>query len=209
MRIYGLVLKKVHTYVTKNEQKQLGKQIYTVKISIDNEVWVGTNKGVSVYDRKNDRFILLPYLENGKELNLQVNSICFDNNKNNWLATSEGLLKLPNGSHDSKNWINISKQSYHISNTQIKDLCFDQQNILWMITSLGCVKYDPKHGQFYELKELNRQAFTSLFVIPVVIMRDSKGLIWIGAEGLVVVDPKNNTFNIYKKKSRRSVWIEK
>ena len=186
-------------YLTQNEQKQLGKQIYTVKISTAGEIWVGTNKGVSIYDQKNDKFIRLPYIANGKELDFQVNSICFDNTKNAWLGTSEGLLKSPNGSHDSKNWINISKQSNHFSNTQIKDLCFDQENILWMITSLGCVKYDPNHGQFYELKELNRQAFTSLFVIPVVIMRDSRGFIWIGAEGLVVVDPKNNNFNIFKK----------
>jgi ligand-binding sensor domain-containing protein/signal transduction histidine kinase len=190
---------KFTAYLIKNEQQQLGKQIYTTKISPGGEVWIGTNKGVNIYDRKNDRFIRLPQLENGKELNYQVNSICFDNDKNVWLGTSEGLLKLPNGNRDSRYWVNISKQSLMFSNTQIKDLCFDKQNMLWMITSFGCVKYDPNHRRFYELKELNHQAFTSLFVIPVAIMCDSKGLLWIGAEGLVVVDPKNNSFNIYKK----------
>jgi ligand-binding sensor domain-containing protein len=196
---FNRITEKFTPYLTKNEQKQLGKQVYTVKINKDGEVWVGTNKGISIYNQQNDKFIRLPYVENGKEINIQVNSVCFDINKHVWLGTSEGLLKLPNGSRNSKKWLNISKQSNRFTNTQIKDLCFDQQHILWMVTSFGCVKYDPASGRFFELKELNRQAFTSLFVIPGNIMLDSRGLIWIGAEGLVVVNPKNNTFNIYKK----------
>ncbi len=188
-------------YPIKNNKNSLyGNQIYSIKVDINGELWVGTNKGVNIYDKKNDKFIRLPYLEKGKELNFQVNSICFDNNKNIWLGTLEGLFKLESGSHNYTRWVNISQQPNSLPNNQIKSLCFDQQGNLWIIIPSGCVKYDLKHNHFYNLNELNRSAFTSLYGSPAFMTMDSKGFIWISAEGLVIVNPKNNTFKLFQKK---------
>ncbi len=198
---FNRLTEKFNAYspVKNNKNSLYGNQIYATEVDVNGKLWIGTNKGLNIYNKSNNSFIQVPYIEKGKELNFQVNSLCFDTNKNIWLGTSEGLFKLDCTSNKYTRWINVPKQPNSLPNNQIKDLCFDQQGLLWIITGVGCVKFDQKQNQFYTLKELKGPPFTSIYGSPVAMMRDSRGFIWIGAEGLAIVDPKNDTHKIFQK----------
>jgi ligand-binding sensor domain-containing protein/signal transduction histidine kinase len=185
-------------YSNANHKNSLnGNQIYSVKVDSKGELWVGTNNGLNIYDKKNDQFIRLPYSDKGKELNFQVNSICFDSKNNTWIATLEGLFKVESQNHHFTHWINLPKQVNSLPSNQIKDLCFDLQGSLWMVTNIGCVRYDVNKDVFYELKELNRKAFKSIYNSPAFMLCDKKGFIWVSTEGIAVINPQNNAYTIY------------
>lgn len=185
---------KPYYSIENNKNCLYGNQIYKVIVNSDGELWVGTNKGLNVYDKKSDQFIRVPYFDNGKELNFQVNSICFDSANNTWIGTFAGLFKLEYKTHNFTRWTNLPNQPNSLLNNQVNGIGFDRQGSLWITTVAGCTKYDPKHDRFYEFNELLPYGLTSSS-----LLLDSKGFIWIGGSGLAIFNPENNTYKIYQK----------
>jgi signal transduction histidine kinase/ligand-binding sensor domain-containing protein len=67
--------------------------IATLCEDMDGVLWAGTNKGLYSYDQGSDSFLLLN-TPNRKQGISDVRSILEDNQKNLWLSTSSGIIKI-------------------------------------------------------------------------------------------------------------------
>lgn len=88
---------KVYKYVPDSKNKNSILDIYITDIFLDskNRLWVGTLKGLNLYDRNSDSFIRFDDIP---ELSTAIMSICEDDNHNLWFGSNSGLMKY---NHDS------------------------------------------------------------------------------------------------------------
>lgn len=147
------------------------------------ELFIGTEKGLAVYDDERISAIKLK----GHQLNLLINDIAIDPFNNLWLATDDGLYrKFANGSLD---FIEVSKKSHGEDNlSAVEKLFLDQQGSLWLAT------YE---NGLLRLKDGKFNSYTAEHSLPnstVNVAYPEGDSIWLGTnEGLAVIKDKQVT----------------
>ncbi len=179
----------------------------------DGNLWVGTNTGLDLYNRKKNRFINFKN-EPGNPYSLSNNEVqsCIieDRNGNLWIGSWNGLNKL--NAKDRKNAL-IDPSSvkfiihrsnpgnkYSLSDDRVISVYEDKKGNLWFGTYGGGVnKLSPSQQdavdpvfEHYSIKDgLNSNIIYS-------IQGDDNGNIWMSSDnGLSMYNPKENKFTNY------------
>lgn len=162
-------------------------------VTKDNNILVGTYEGLNIYNAKEDRFDVILEQKDGI-LSSCIYSIDEDINGNIWIGTELGLNKL---SKDFKVLETYTSESeiYNI-------FCDDENGFVWAGSdSSGLLKIDTKTKEVTQyINDIEDENSIPANQVGVII-RDSKGNLWVGTtNGLARYNEKNDSFDVYKNK---------
>ena len=162
-------------------------------VTKDNNILVGTYEGLNIYNAKEDRFDIILEQKDGI-LSSCIYSIDEDINGNIWIGTELGLNKL---SKDFKVLETYTSESeiYNI-------FCDDENGFVWAGSdSSGLLKIDKNTKEVTQyINDIEDENSIPANQVGVII-RDSKGNLWVGTTtGLGRYNEKNDSFDVYKNK---------
>lgn len=166
-------------------------------------VWLGTELGVSYINPDKHILNIKQVLERHGDIisKNRTNDIMVDNHDNVWLATSDGVLKVPN---DNNLVINPVKYDNGLAHKLVRDIHIDMYGTLWAGTDNGLHYLDEDKKRFIKVETGLDPIFTRYVTS---IAEDKKGNIWFSVEKeLCRVLPERNpagkvtgyTYKLYK-----------
>ncbi|HYX08060.1 MAG TPA: two-component regulator propeller domain-containing protein [Bacteroidales bacterium] len=168
-----------------------------------NIIWVGTNSGVNVYDRKNGRFSLFcnvyPEIACGIFRDNRVFSVAEDTDHNLWFGTSHGLHLFR---RKQKNLISYYQLKHNDSTLQLGPVYSVIQGVngfLWLGTNKGLIKMNPGTGSYQVFRKPQRFDKNGLSSNSVYyLLQDHKDRLWAGtAAGLNKMVNDTGAFKVY------------
>lgn len=150
----------------------------------DNTMWVATDKGITLIDRKNDFYSHMVHDPNdpGSLSDSYVVGIKEDKKGTLWIATRYGGLNRLNAGTGK-----FTRYPYNVtdnkgtSGTFITGITEDRHGVLWLGTrykGLSLLDVDRKRFSYITHDENNPFSISSDQIFP--IYEDSRGVIWIG-----------------------------
>ena len=162
-------------------------------VTKDNNILVGTYEGLNIYNAKEDRFDIILEQKDGI-LSSCIYSIDEDINGNIWIGTELGLNKL---SKDFK-----VLETYPSESEIYNIFCDDENGFVWAGSdSSGLLKIDKNTKEVTQyINDIEDENSIPVNQVGVII-RDSKGNLWVGTtNGLARYNEKNDSFDVYKNK---------
>jgi len=164
-------------------------EIYAFWVDPKGDIWTGTESGgINILNRKTGRFrFMVPQKGNPNSISRNCIKALLDDGKNNlWIGTFLGgidVMNLQTGVF--KHYRNDPSDPASLSDNRVWALLRDSNNDIWVGTSGGLDKFNPSTGSFTHFRNLvNGQQVNWL-------AEDSDHTLWIGADDLVLYDPKN------------------
>ncbi|MGL5352434.1 MAG: ligand-binding sensor domain-containing protein, partial [Clostridium sp.] len=192
--------KEITTYLP--EENGQGISHYNIcEILVDSKgnILVATEDGLNIYDKENDTFSRL--LNSGEITSQFIYSIVEDERGNYWIGTDEGLNMYNKNTGDIKQFIHSKDNSNTISSNAIFKLYMDRDNKLFVGTidaGLSIMDIDTYEVSRYDNTK-DENSIPGSFVKT--ILRDSRGLVWIGTDnGFCRFNEEENNFILYKSK---------
>jgi len=182
-----------------------GALIYSISVISDTEAWVGTNKGLFLFDSTTASFTSIPLYNNriSDTSSFLVRSIYQDADNTLWIGTyGAGLIHFSPVK-------GILAQYRHSDNPRSlsNDIIFfinrDSRGMLWIGTNKGLCRYDSETQDFTSyLYDVNKPTGISANHIG-SFCEDAKGYLWFGTNdgGICRFDPKTELFHTYTKNS--------
>lgn len=166
--------------------------------------WVGTRKGIAIFDKKNEEFHNYkndPNDPNSLSHN-DILSIYEDNCGAIWIGTTNGgINKYDRNYYKFKHYKSEPNNLNSLNGNVIRSIYEDKSGIIWIGTIGGGInRFDRKNQKFTHYSN----AFTYPYHLEdadiTVFCEDRFGNLWIGSwgQGLFKFDKKNNKFSQYK-----------
>ncbi len=150
-------------------------------------VWVGTDRGVSVYHKADNRWTKLDR-EDGL-LSDDVTAIAADG-ESVWIGTTLGVSLYD---LEDKRWIKFQRRDGLASN-KVTAIAVDG-NYIWVGTDAGISRYDKTTGAWALQREKDKDQFNAITAIAV-----ESEYVWFGTEdGLRRYDKPKDAWNVYTK----------
>ncbi|MGN6416313.1 MAG: hybrid sensor histidine kinase/response regulator transcription factor [Pseudobacter sp.] len=175
-------------------------EVLTLHEDRTGNLWIGTSGGgLSMYDRKKDRFLHNPVKSDAALLSNSdvIRSICSDYRGMVWIAQFEGLYML-------------DPQSRSISRQELKDamgkkiratltsVYADSKKALWIATDEGLFRYDIKTNSQRRYEHITNDPASLPDNSIRAVTEDKWGNIWVGtATGLCKLKPDGSGFTRY------------
>jgi ligand-binding sensor domain-containing protein/signal transduction histidine kinase len=167
-----------------NEPNSLADNlIRSLFIDKNDNMFVGTNTGISLYNKNTDQFINFTQDTASCLFNFtfQANDITADNKGNIWIASNVGLVKFNRADNDYEVFTNDTSDPESISNSFCTGLHFDSYNRLWISTQQGINLYNPENKTFKLVSEgINGKDFSDLVYLK--LTEDQNKNLWINSE---------------------------
>jgi ligand-binding sensor domain-containing protein/signal transduction histidine kinase/DNA-binding response OmpR family regulator len=166
-------------------------------------VWIGTEKaGVFIYDESKNTVENLrnkPNNKNSLPIDI-VREIYFNNSKEIWLGTRDGLSIYNEEKGLFQNYSNDKYDSFSLSHNSVRSILKDKANNIWVGTFSGGVNLiNPERNYFSLISEETGNKPGLSFPIVSTITAAKNDKLWIGTEGggLNLIDPKKGSFITY------------
>ncbi|MCB0732758.1 MAG: hypothetical protein KDC88_17175, partial [Ignavibacteriae bacterium] len=152
----------------------------------DNKLWLGTGKGLNLYDVSNGKF---HRLNNGPSTT--VHSIAEDKDGIIWLGTRQGLYEF-------QPKINNFKHYKLESHDRIDNIYVDSNNRIWLVTNLGILSFDRIHSKYLHYQNYSKYKGSDHAWTNHPILESKDGSIWsVSNLRLAKYDEKIKDFNFY------------
>ena len=180
--------KKLKVYQNRaSEPKSLADNlIRSLYIDEENNMFVGTNTGISLYDTKTDQFINFNQDSASclYDFTFQANDIEKDSEGNIWVASNVGLVKFNRADNHYELFMHEPSNPESISNSFCTGLHIDSYNRLWVSTQKGLNLFNSENKTFKLVGEgTNGKDFSDQVFLK--ITEDQNQNLWInGEEGL-------------------------
>jgi signal transduction histidine kinase/ligand-binding sensor domain-containing protein/DNA-binding NarL/FixJ family response regulator len=179
----------------------------------DNEkkLWIGTNNGLNLFDKKNNNFVRfdIPNIKGGINY---ISSIIQDTNKNIWIGTFGGVKRLNKKKYLLEE-ISVDPNS-PLRKSRVLTLFYDSRFGVFVGTSKGLKCFDSKNGAIKKLPQIFASSTTFMKAKICRIIKEKNGDLWFATEtnGLFrYLKNKNLLVNyVYDFKSKNSLssnWI--
>ncbi len=175
-------------------------EIYAFWVDQKGDIWTGTESGgINILDRKTGRFrYLLPQRGNPNSLSRNcIKALLDDGNNNLWIGTFLGgidVLNLKTGAF--KHYTNNPADPSSLSDNRVWSLLRDSNNDIWVGTSAGLDKFNSTTGSFTHFRNLAYGQQVNW------LAEDTDQTIWIGADNLVLYEPKNQKTTVIQETTR-------
>lgn len=162
---------------------RIGDLINVIKLNSEGNVYLGTSKGLLIFDVKKEVFNEISYKDRSQKSlsDLYIYDIFIENDSIIWLGTLSGLIQL---NLETGNSIKYTIDN-GLPNDIIRGIIKDNNNELWISTSGGICKFDYKNNIVVAYNK--DDGLQSNEFRPKSKFRDSKGALYFGG---------NNGFNI-------------
>jgi signal transduction histidine kinase/ligand-binding sensor domain-containing protein/DNA-binding response OmpR family regulator len=179
----------------------IGEQRVHSIYSEDNRIWFGTETGLSLFNRDNNKLKKYRH-EPGNPHSIShnfVSGILEDPSGNIWVSTDKGGLNRFD--LKTERFENVIKGSHGLAtytHTDIWSIYLDKQGIIWCGTGGdGLIGYNTRTGEIsrYRHDPDNENSLSSNFIGPVV--RSQDGTLWVGTTrgGLTYFIPGTSEFH--------------
>ena len=158
-------------------------------------LWVGTNRTLSLYDRKKDAFINGDFIGNN-----HVRTLCNDHSGNIWVGTYAGLYMFNPHTGLKKNYKSDPAKIGQLRSNTILNVFEDSRHRLWIGTNAGLYLYKKETDNFisYQNSVTDSMSLASNSVRS--IAEDLNGSIWFGTkEGLSKLSSDGKSFQNYRR----------
>ena len=161
-------------------------------------VWIGTQGGVSVWDRKTNEFETVKLKIYGKEnVSYDVWSMFKDGN-DLWIGTSRGVVRYNITTKKQKHYYHDENDPSSIPSRVINNILKDNDGNIWICTRIGLSRYVKKTDSFRNYFADGRPGSLSNSLVWRGYV-DSRGRLWFSTiEGLNLYDPDNDNFKVYR-----------
>ena len=182
-----------------NKTDRINKFHYIYKYDKDTILLGNSKNGLFKFNRDTMfKRIAFNLPENNKFINNTIFSICSDKEKNLWVGTINGLIKINEKSGKTDFFINEQNNPNSLSNNTVESIFVDKNNNLWIGTFGGLDRYDKKSNKFIHYRNDSSDSSSLSHNFVYIIFEDSTDDLWIGTyRGLNKLDRKNNTFIRY------------
>ncbi|NPA36493.1 MAG: hypothetical protein GXO47_06555 [Chlorobi bacterium] len=168
-----------HIYYVPGKPGLTYSSVYGIEEDVNHNVWFGTSKGLSVWNRRNNTFENISLAEVGEEfIEAPVWNIYKDGDRTMWLSTSDGLIK-----HDvvtGKQYVLKAdpKNENSLVNNHVIYVTKVKEN-LWIGTANGLSRYVESKNEFinYKAKPNDYNTLSSSYISQ--IFNDSKDRLWV------------------------------
>ena len=163
-------------------------------VDADNNIWIGTNSGVELYDRCRDAFIHIPLIiENDTIEKYLVSNIHVTDGGDIFLGPSQkNIYKL----NKSKR---IVEPFFDDSVLEFSNVCSsDKQGNLWVASAKGAYKLNPANGEsvHFSSDAGNDKRIASNLILDILV--DSKNNVWLATGlGLNRIDGETGKMKYY------------
>ncbi len=188
--------------------------------SYPNDVWVGMEQGIYVYNFRTRKFNVLPqqlHDKNGHKI-VHVNAMIQDKNNVIWIAAYlSGLIRLE-ANKPLKCYAHNPNDPLSLSENYVQRLLLDHTGKIWISTQLGGLNYlDPKTEIFTRFIHNPNDSTSVSDNLAFSLFEDSRQTIWVGTwRGLDKFIPKSQTFKRFFKETpiycmheddQKNLWI--
>lgn len=188
-------------YESKASQSQF---VNSIVISDENEIWVGTRNGLYLYNQQTKKFNQyehFPY--SSKSISYSkgervINDLCFDGDKNLWIATAGNGLTILDIALKKKRVFKRSKGKNigSVSSNYIESIFQDSRGIMWLATANGLSRYNSEEENFLTYRHSDKKPQSLLDNSVTTIAEDLDGHLWIGSKkGLDRFDRASGEFH--------------
>ena len=208
----------VKNYSTKSPsgERIVGNNIHVIMPDSKGLIWIGTRNGISIYNKKTNKFYdLKDYFNFQQYPNLNNNRIytmCEDYKGNVWVGTENGLHRFDMKELTVMPYWSSYYDTLSILDNHIVSLMCDRDGYIWVGTQAGLNRYDYKTNKFFRIgssknTQLKLKAgknkyyqISNLYIYE--LLEDFiDGSIWIGTgSGLNHYDKRNGTFQYFTEK---------
>ncbi|NOQ23948.1 MAG: hypothetical protein GQ564_01180 [Bacteroidales bacterium] len=148
------------------------EQIFNSFLNLNNEIWISTNKGLSIYnltDGSTNNSLLEEFQ------NIEIFDLLIDSSENTWAGTNNGLYKIGK-KQILKHY--TSDNSNSIVSNKVYSLSIDDNQNLWIGTEKGLCKKNIENDSFQSFNQPSDESLNSHLTSD--LFEDSKGNLWIG-----------------------------
>lgn len=171
-----------HKHVLNDSISLNSNLILCTHLDTKNRLWVGTEEGLNLYDRKLERFIRIPINNNQKQRNfsISISSLASDKNGNLYIGTLEnGLYKLDNKTQRIEE-ISIDGINRETKNIEVNSLQVSGKDNVYAGISNGLWQYDSATNSFKKCFFNLGNEMTSIMEPIQSMLLDSKDNLWVG-----------------------------
>ena len=147
-----------------------------------NNLWIGTSKGLSRFERQSGNFTNFPEPDFGyKGKSLQVRDICENSSNQLWLATlGGGLVEFDRNNSVYKHLKEKFETETYSQDNLGYSICADGKNTLWMGTNNGgLIKFNQDSNEYKKIKLMPLMEKISTCWIT-SICKDEPDILWLG-----------------------------
>lgn len=171
--------------------------ITALAVADKDNIWVGSNKGLFLFNANAKRFEQLSYLKNLSDKSIL--SILSDKFGNIWCGTTTGLYFQDRNTKEFRKINQVNDSKYNIQQATVNCLFSDASGIIWVGTNNGLLKINirPKRFKLYSSNGDYKIKLTSNDIAS--FFEEDKNTLWIGTwgAGLNILDLTTNTVQGY------------
>ena len=176
--------------------KSLGDiHVSDILIKNKNELWIGTDLGIFIYNYLKDELYSFPMIANHAVL-----SITEDSRHNFWFGTDRGLIRLSQNDYHFVSYTHDPENNSSLSDNYVNVIFEDSDSTLWIGTKGGLNAYLGDSGSFkrYSPSDLLINASTNDVLS---ICEDREKRLWIGyaQDGVFVKIDNKTESGVFKK----------
>jgi signal transduction histidine kinase/ligand-binding sensor domain-containing protein len=176
------------------EQNLISNWVTYVMVDSHDNVWIGTETGLTKLNSKNDTFIHYQY-DKDNYLSLSngfINTLYEDSKSTIWVGTVDGLNKL----NSTTNNFTVYRTKDGLPSNNIIEILEDNQSNLWLSTSKGISKFNPQTEQFRNYNRYDGLQ-NNLFITDAAYKSKTGELFFGGVNGFNAFYPDKLVDNSY------------
>lgn len=180
----------IHYYQTKDGKGLNGSNVFALSEDKKGKLWIGTMKGLSIWDPKNAS--LNKYHPFEEDIEFSVWAL-HHQNEILWIGTSRGLVRHNKVTKENHVFAYQEEDSLSLPDNEVFAIESDNRGDLWIGTAFGYAKFDRKKQNFKRYSFLHGNGSYSNEMVW-DIHRDNKNRIWIAtAYGINLYLPESDS----------------
>jgi len=135
------------------KSKILGKQVLSIHSPDNEQLYIGTNLGVTHINLNNKKSVTYPIVgKNGLNESLFISSILVDDHKFIWVGTKIGLIKINPKTKEFKLYEHLTNKSNSLSDNPVNYIMQDKFGHVWIATYKGLNRVKNPHEENLEFE---------------------------------------------------------
>lgn len=190
---------KAFTYQSGNPNSINSNTILTLIINKKGQLLIGTEKGLSIYNAKNNTFENNTF-DNISDEPVEITKIYEQSDDNYWLGSSIGLIKFNPENKLYENYEIVKSNVPNPDQNRILGIVEDDKKQLWVGTNKGIYFFDQNNNEFkpqFIVQTLTRKITGNSVSVS---YKDRAGIIWLSVDrkGVVKYDSQMSKFNLIR-----------
>lgn len=194
---------KQYNHNPANPSSISSNSIKTLLIDKDNRLWVGTTKGLNLFNGNSFEHFEHDPANPWSIANNIIEDLCQDSEGKIWIATNQGLsLFDPDKKVVIKQFRHTTNADSTIQAHAIFSVIEDRDNILWFATDNGLRSFDRRNirWEYFNISRKNASSISSYLAND--IFEDSRGFIWVATNyGLNKYNKATKDFTLFTKEN--------